>query len=286
MTEEGTRTARGSAAARWSFDALASAAGQDIDVALGAALIAKDVYPDVDVAALLGKLDALAAPLGSLAELPVETQLERLTHQLFAIEGFRGNQDHYHDPRNSLLPDVIARRLGIPITLSIVYVEVARRAGVRAAGVGFPGHFLVRVETPSGSPVVVDPFFGGRLVDRAGLERLLARTAGPEEPLRPEHLAPATPRATLLRLLTNLKLNFLSRGENARALLVLDRMLALAPLAGGLLRERSLVAAKLGAVEAARADLARFLELYPDVPDAAALRAQLVRLDGARRSWN
>jgi regulator of sirC expression with transglutaminase-like and TPR domain len=290
MTEAGTRlVTRGRGAPPCSFEELASTPGDDLDVALGAALIARDVYPDLDVTALLARFDVLAEPLAheSLRDLPAVVQAERLAHHLFEVEGLRGNESSYHDPRNSLLPDVLERRLGIPITLSLVYVEVARRLGVPARGVGFPGHFLVRIDPPCGSPpIVVDPFFRGRLLDDAALDRLLARAA-PGQPLRPEHLAPATPRAVLLRMLTNLKLNYLSRGENARALLVLDRMVALAPRSGGLLRERGLVAAKLGAVETACADLARFLELYPDAPDAAVLREQLARLERcARRVCN
>src|SRR5690606_6553430 len=118
-----------------------------IDVALGAALIAKDVYPRLDVGALLRRLDGLAGPLGggALAGMPLEAQAAAVSER-FRDLGFRGNVEEYYDARNSLLSDVLDRRTGIPITLTVVWCEIARRAGVLARGVGFPGHFLARVD--------------------------------------------------------------------------------------------------------------------------------------------
>ncbi len=264
------------------LDDLAAIPDDAIDVALGAALIAKDVYGALDVEALLAKLDALAAPLAGLglASASAETQAARLAGHLFGTLGFRGNEKDYYDPRNSLLPDVVERRLGIPISLAVVYCEVARRVGVPAHGVGFPGHFLVRIERTDGhgAMLVVDPFYGGRVLDDAALKRMLERALGPDQTLQPEHLAAASPRAILVRMLTNLKAIYLQRGDNARAHLALDRVVTLAPNATGALRERGLVAAKLGANEAARADLTRLLEIEPNVADASSIRAQLVKL--------
>jgi regulator of sirC expression with transglutaminase-like and TPR domain len=268
-----------------------------IDVAVGAALIARDVYGGLDVRAVLAKLDELAAPLlreeggEGLVRLSVEEQAARLSGHVFGTLGFRGNEKDYYDPRNSLLPDVLERRLGIPISLALVYCEVAKRAGVPAHGIGFPGHFLVRLERPGkpeAMPLVIDPFYGGRILDEVALRRMLERAMGPEAALTPEHLAAATPRAVLVRMLTNLKAIYLQRGDHARAHLALDRVVSLAPSARNqlvnALKERGLVAAKLGANEAARADLARVLELAPDSSDAAALRVQLAKLNSSAKS--
>jgi len=177
------------------------------------------------------------------------------------------------------LPDVIERRLGIPITLAVVYCEVARRVGVRARGVSFPGHFLVRVDAPHGedAPVAVDPFFGGARLDHAALQKLLERAA-PGQTLDAQHLAPASPRTILVRMLINLKWIYATRGDLARSLLALDRIITLTPDSVPALRERGFLAARLGAVEAARADLSRLLELSPSAPDAGAIRERLAEL--------
>jgi regulator of sirC expression with transglutaminase-like and TPR domain len=161
--------------------------------------------------------------------------------------------------------------------------------------VSFPGHVLVRVDAegdgptdasesasvPSGradAPVIVDPFFGGRRLDEAGLAKLFERSAPSQKLVPAEHLAPATPRGMLVRMLINLKWIYATRGDFARALLALDRIISLTPDSVPALRERGMLAARLGAVEAARADLSRLLELVPQAPDAGSIRARLEEL--------
>jgi regulator of sirC expression with transglutaminase-like and TPR domain len=262
------------------FEQLAALSDERIDVALGAAIMARDAYATLDVGRLLARFDELAAPLATgadLASLPPAAQADALSAYLYAQLGFRGNEQDYYDPRNSLLPDVLERRLGIPITLALVYCEVARRVGVRARGVSFPGHFLVRVDPPGrdDAPVAVDPFFGGRRLDESALQRLLER-ASPQQRYAPgEHLAPASARTMLVRMLINLKWIYATRGDFARALLALDRIICLTPDSVPALRERGMLAARLGAVEAARADLSRLLELVPQAPDANTIRQRL-----------
>src|SRR5215472_9257484 len=190
-----------------SFEQLAALPDECIDVAAGAALIARDAYGSLDVDRLLARFDALAAPLvgTDLASLRPEEQADALAEHVYVTLGFRGNESDYYDAKNSLLPDVLDRKLGIPITLALVYVEIARRAGVRAQGISFPGHFLVRVDHQAESaPVIVDPFFGGRRLDTPALERMLERSA-PKQTLTPDLLAPASPRTLLVRMLINLK---------------------------------------------------------------------------------
>ncbi|MET0594741.1 MAG: tetratricopeptide repeat protein [Polyangiaceae bacterium] len=271
------------------FEELAGATEQTIDVALGAALIARDAYDDLDVSSVLARFEELAAPLIrlGLAQMPAEAQALEMAHYLYERQGFAGNEADYYDPKNSLLPDVLERRLGIPITLALVYCEIAKRVGVPAQGVGFPGHFLVRIERrsePHLPPVMVDPFFNGRMLDEKSLVSLLRRVVGPSETLRPEHLAPAPPRLILARMLTNLKAVYLARGEDSRALLALDRLVSLTPDAPFALRERGMLAARLGSIEVARTELNRFLELSPEGNEALAVRQRLESL-GTARHW-
>jgi regulator of sirC expression with transglutaminase-like and TPR domain len=265
-----------------SFEQLAAQPDECVDVATGAALIARDAYGTLDVDRLLARFDDLAAPLAgkNLEALPLERQADTVSEYLYEELGFRGNEQDYYDPKNSLLPDVLGRKLGIPITLALVYCEVAKRVGVRARGVSFPGHFLVRVDAHGreDAPVAVDPFFGGRRLDEAALERLLERGAPPTKLPMIEHLAPATARTTLVRMLINLKWIYATRGDFARALLALDRIISLTPDSVPAIRERGLLAAKLGSVEAARADLTRLLELVPQAPDAHSIRQRLDEL--------
>jgi regulator of sirC expression with transglutaminase-like and TPR domain len=270
------------------------AAGEDgADVALGAALIARDVYDDLNVQALLARFDELAAPLVrlGLGGMNLRAQALEMAHYVYERQGFAGNEADYYDPKNSLLPDVLERRLGIPITLALVYCEIGRRVGVRARGVSFPGHFLVRIDPTDGSLgaaplVVVDPFFNGRILDERSLAALLRRVAGPGPKLRPEHLSPASPRVVLTRMLTNLKTIYLGRGETCRALLALDRLITLNPDNPPLLRERGLLAARLGSVEVARTDLSRVLELEPSGREATQIKAELDGLSSSRHWLN
>jgi regulator of sirC expression with transglutaminase-like and TPR domain len=151
-----------------------------------------------------------------------------ISRVLFGDLGFRGNSNDYYDPRNSFLHAVIDRRIGIPISLSVVYLEVARRIGVRVVGIGFPGHFLVRA-FEGDRAVVIDPFNGGGVLDKDDLRDLLGRTAGPEAELRPAHLAPTGKVAILTRMLVNLAGIYGKRGDLFRSLEVLERLHLLDP---------------------------------------------------------
>lgn len=173
-----------------------------------AILIAAQGRPPVDVAAELGRLDGLADRL-------LEPTVERLMQQLFVVEGFRGDVDTYSDPRNSFLPDVVDRRLGIPITLSLLAIEVGRRAGVALHGVGMPGHFLVRCDDPAPGPQFFDPFAGGLALDEAGCEARFRATVGEGPVWDVAFLAPVGPRQILARILANLRQHYLAVGDPA-----------------------------------------------------------------------
>lgn len=270
------------------FEELASQKDDDLDVALGAALIARDVYPEVDVTEILGRLDELASPIASsdFAARTAQGQADGLAHHLYDACGFVGNEADYYDPKNSLLPDVLERRLGIPISLALVYCEVAKRAGIVARGVAFPGHFIVRIETGSEDALFVDPFFGGRALDDDGLKKILSRVTGDQRPVLPRYLEAASSRSMLVRMLVNLRAIYLSRGDMARAMLAVDRVICLTPDAPEPLRERGLLSMRLGANEAAKSDLERFLELVPNAHDAPAIRARLKELRAKPRVTN
>jgi regulator of sirC expression with transglutaminase-like and TPR domain len=226
---------------RVDFQTLARLPDERIDVLTGALLIARDAYPTLRVDVARAEVEDLAGPLGQLGGLDAEIQADRVSDHLFGACGFRGNTDDYYDPRNSFLNDVLERRLGIPITLSVLYVEVARRAGVTAHGIGFPGHFLVRVERESGPPLVVDPFVGGRIVGRSMLDSM-ARDAPAARRLARSLIAPASPRDVLSRMLANLKAVYAAQGDVARVLVVTSRILELLPDLPSELRDRGRLA--------------------------------------------
>jgi regulator of sirC expression with transglutaminase-like and TPR domain len=235
----------------------------DMRLATGALLIAKDAYPALDLGAELARVDALAAqaPRG-LA--PAADDVGRLTAYLYEAQGFHGNEGDYYDLRNSFLNDVLDRRTGIPISLAVVFIEVACRAGLEARGVSFPGHFLVRVRGPEGGrPIFVDPFRGA-LLGRAALEALARAALGPEATLEPEHLRPATARHVFVRMLHNIKRIYVSRRETAQALLAQSRVVELSPGDPLALLERGALAEHAGALAMAADDFALARRLLPE----------------------
>jgi regulator of sirC expression with transglutaminase-like and TPR domain len=267
------------------FEELARMPDDAIDLALGAMLVAKDVDDSIDVAAALAELDALPGGL-DVTDAPPAEQVARISTR-FRELGFRGNVEDYYDPKNSLLPDVVARRLGIPITLSVVWCEMARRAGATARGIAFPGHFLVRVDVKEHPPVIVDAFAGGRVVDDAAARDLLRRALGEGAVVHPALFTPATARGVLVRMLTNLKSIWANRGDHARAFVAIDRIVTLVPDSARMLRERAAVALLIGAAELARSDLARVILLEPQAPDIPAIKARLAELStSAKRVVN
>ena len=253
----------------------------ELDVALGAALVARDTYDDLDVPALLAELALLGEAVDTIdVSAPLRDRVLAVSRR-FESHGFRGNADDYYDPKNSLLPDVLSRKLGIPITLSIVWCAMAQRAGLIARGIAFPGHFLVRVDatrTESDTPIVVDPFAAGRILDATAATALLRRALGEGAQLHASLFTPATSRATLVRLLSNLESIWAKRGDHARAFIAVDRIVTLVPDSTRMLRERAALALRIGATELARADLTRVIELEPLAPDIPHIEARLAKL--------
>ena len=201
-----------------SLDPTATQPG-NIDLARGALLIAHQAYPDLDIEYYLHQFDVLSKTFRTRYD-RAETlakKLENLSQYIFVDLGFRGNQAHYDDPRNSYLNEVLDRRLGIPITLSVVYLELGRRLGLPLAGVNFPYHFLVR-STERGEPLFIDPFSNGTFVDNRDLSDRLPVVDGRKLKLTPDFLAPTPPLQILARMLRNLKRIHIQAHEFHRAI--------------------------------------------------------------------
>jgi regulator of sirC expression with transglutaminase-like and TPR domain len=256
-------------------------------LAEGALWIAAEAYPGLDVPHWLGRLAMLGRRAAEQVtpDMPVDAAASAVSRLLFEEVGFRGNTGDYYDPRNSFLNDVLDRQLGIPISLSVVYLAVAGQVGLDAAGVGLPGHFVVLAER-GGRRQLLDPFHGGRLLDQAGCEALVAQVRPGGGPLDPRWLAPVTTRQIFVRMLTNLKAVYTQLGDWGRALAAAERILLLVPDAVDELRDRGTLYARLGQASAALRDWEAYLERAPQAPDAAAVRGRLRTLRQALASPN
>lgn len=209
------------------FAHVASRADEDIDLAAAALLVAEAEYDNLDVGHYLGMLDAMAEAVRKRVP-PGGDVLPALTHYLFEELGFRGNDEDYYDPKNSFLNEVLDRRIGIPITLSILFLEVGWRLGLALSGVSFPGHFLVRLERDDGE-IMLDPYHGGVALSQEELEERLRQAMGQTAELTTEHLAPASRRAVLTRLLNNLRGIYQRLGDAERERAALEKLAALNP---------------------------------------------------------
>ncbi len=252
-----------------------------LNLAEAALVIAQSEYPQLDVAAYLRRLDdyARAVRKGLARKATAVQTIAALNRFLYQEEGFSGNADDYYDPRNSFLNEVLDRRLGIPITLAIVYIEVGRRLGLKLDGVSFPAHFLVRLGLGQGV-LVLDPFAGGIALGKDALHRRLAQACGEAATKLSlaRLLAPASKSDILARLLRNLKAIYLRSGEPAKALKAVERILVLAPGLPEDIRDRGLIYQQLECAQAAFGDLERYLKLRPQAADAAAIRTRLLGL--------
>jgi regulator of sirC expression with transglutaminase-like and TPR domain len=266
---------------------------ESLSVLETAAALAQYAMPGVDPQGVLAEVDALADRLRR--RIPADAaplqRVRLLNHYFFGELGFAGNVNDYYDPRNSYLHEVLRTRRGIPITLALLYIELATQLGLRAAGVSFPGHFLVKLHVAGGSrpgEIVIDPF-DGRSLSRAELEeRLLPhRTDRGSEDAVPLawYLRSAEPRAVIVRLLRNLEEIHRAARDWGRLLAVMHRLVILLPRDWGERRDRALVLAELGQHDLACRDLAGYLAHEAAADDAQAMRellAQWQRLPGAR----
>ena len=259
----------------------------EIDLAAAALRIAETEYPDLDVGAYLRRLDRLAsdARAGGSERDPLR-RLHRLREFLFEEQGFRGNSEEYYDPRNSFLNDVLDRRLGIPITISLVLIEVGRRLELAIHGIGLPAHFIVGFQAPEGCRVLLDPFNGGAILTPEGCQELVARALGRPVTLQEEHFAPVAKRQFLARVLNNLKAIYFKQEAWDKALQVSQRLLLLDPDNLCEVRDRGVVHANLGDLRQAAADWETYLRSKPESPDAEAVRSRLRRIRQALATLN
>ncbi|MGH7766946.1 MAG: SirB1 family protein, partial [Candidatus Binatia bacterium] len=204
-----------------------------------------------------------------------------LNHVLFTQEGYRGNRDDYYDPRNSYLNDVIERCKGIPITLSVLYMEVARRAGLKLHGIGFPGHFLVKYVGEEGEivqEIVIDPFDQGEVRTLEELQEMLDRLYGGKVAFHPDFLAPVSNRDIIQRMLNNLKAIYLRQEDFPKALSVAERLVIIDPTSPQEIRDRGLLYLKLDRAPQAIDDLETYLRLAPDAADGEEIREHVAGL--------
>ena len=254
-------------------------AAADFDLARAALLVAEDEYPQLSAEPYLHRLDLYSEMVKDrLAnEIAAPVLLGEISRVLFEEEGFRGNAEAYYDPRNSFFNDVLDRRLGIPITLSMVYLEVGWRLGLPLEGVNFPGHFLVRYEGEAVT-LLIDPFQNGQIRFEDEAQELLDRVYGGTVKFQESYLRSASKHDIMFRLLTNLKTIYLNTHDDARALTAVKRILAIQPDAPEEVRDHGMILARRGHVQEAIAELERYLEVLPSAPDAQRVRLLIEQL--------
>ena len=266
---------------RW--QQLVGMSDEALDLAEVALIIAQQEYPHLNIASYMKRLDELADAVRARVTLDATPEhiVATMNHYLFKEQGFAGNSEDYHDPRNSFLNEVLDRKLGIPISLSIVYMEVGRRLDLRLEGIAFPGHFLVKLPLKRGN-VILDPYLGGISLSEEDLHERLKRVYGEahtEMSLNPL-LDSANKKEILARVLRNLKTSYLRTDEFDKALSVVERVLSIVPDSAEDLRDRGLIYQRLECVHAALEDLRNYFDLEPDAADAVDIRARIIELQG------
>jgi regulator of sirC expression with transglutaminase-like and TPR domain len=251
----------------------------DLELDRAALLIAAEEYPNLEMGQYLDHLDGLAEAAKARDDARADplVRMTRLNHLLFEEQGFHGNAENYYDARNSFLNDVLDRRAGIPITLSVVYLEVARRIGLKLYGVGMPGHFLVKYKDDE-REIFVDPFHGGRLLTEDRCREMIAEMYKGEMKFQPAFLHAVTGKQILFRILQNLKAIYARATDHHKMLGTIERMLLIKPDAMTEIRDRGLSYFAKGQYGEARTDLEEYLRLSPLAEDAGEIKKRLTQL--------
>ncbi len=264
---------------RQNFDREIQQPDAQIDLAKAALYIAQEEYTDLEIDAYLNALDVMAEEVEE--RLPPERYpmrvIQGLNQYFYDDLGFCGNTRDYYNPRNSFLNDAINRRTGIPITLSLIYLEIARRLDFPMVGINMPGHFLIRPEFEAVG-FFVDPFHGGEVLFKQDCELRLSQIYGRPVPLQPSFTEPVSRGRFLARMLTNLKMIYLSQQNLEKALAAVERILLLFPDAVMERRDRGLLCYQLGYSAEALQDLETYLTNQPDAGDAQTIRRLLEQL--------
>ena len=246
-----------------------------IDLARAALAIARLEYPRLDAEPYLERLDSLARGVdGSRRSTDPVGRLHRLREYLFVEQAFAGNREDYFDPRNSFLNDVLDRRRGIPISLSLVLIEVGKRLGLAVEGIGLPGHFVAGARFAD-SQILLDPFNAGALLTPEACEELVGSALGRKVTLTQENFVAVTQRQFLTRMLSNLKAIYWQREAWERVVEIIDRLLVLDPRVAEEWRDRGLAWSNLGEVRRGLVDWERYLTEFPDGADHEAVKFQL-----------
>jgi regulator of sirC expression with transglutaminase-like and TPR domain len=261
------------------FRSAVSGPDDEIDLARAALVVARIQYPDLEIEPFLDSLDALAARARARVapDAPALAQINALSSVLLRDLGLTGATENYYDPRNSFINDVLERKIGIPVSLSIIYMSVAARAGIALGGTAVPRHFLVRVigESP---PLFIDVYGKGRVMDLETCKHAVRRMFRGRIELHPEMFQTVSSLAIITRLLMNLKMIYLNSKQYASVIPILDRMILVDPADTSLLRERGIVQYQLGQPDLARRDLQRYLAAARNPDDAHDIRALLRRI--------
>lgn len=254
---------------------------EQIDLALSALYIAQEEYPSLDVVKYLDILDSMASAVKE--KLPVQNYplkiIQAINKYLYDELKFGGNASDYYDPLNSFLNEVIERRVGIPITLSLVYLEIAKRINFPMVGVGMPGHFLIRPQVAE-MEIFVDPFNRGEVLFPDDCQERIMQIYGQPIPMRSEFLSTVSNRQFLARMLSNLKLIYLNSQQLEKALAAVERILLLFPHAVVEVRDRGLIYYQIGRWVSAVQDFETYLQKVPDAQDAPVIKRLLKQLDG------
>jgi len=257
-----------------------SRSDRNFELGRAALYIAQEEYPQLPVERYTLRLDALAEAVKDRLddETAPPVVLGEVIHTLFEREGLRGNKESYHDPRNSFINDVLDRRLGIPLTLGIILLEVGWRLGLPLEGVNFPGHFLVRYRGAA-ERLLIDPFDAGRIRFESQAQEVLDQEYGGVVRMQPAFLRAASKLDMIRRLLVNLKGLYVNVRDDERALSVVERLMLVHPASPGERRDRGMLLLRLGRDEEAKEQLRRYLDEAPGAVDARRIGILVRRLE-------
>jgi regulator of sirC expression with transglutaminase-like and TPR domain len=270
------------ALARQRFREIATRPDPQLDLVEASLLISLEDNPGLDISRYLEQVGSWSGAVQGRLEgsHDIERIVETINRILFDEEGFRGENDDYYDPRSAMLNEALDRHAGLPITLSILYIEISRRVGIEAAGISLPGRFLVKFSGEFGQ-IVVDPFDGGRVLSTIELQKILDGVYGGGVRLREHHLRSYSRREILGRELAQLKAAYLAQRNLQRAAASVDRLLILDERDPYEIRDRAAIAVQMHAYNQAIDFFERYLELMPHAEDRARIREQIAYL----RAW-
>jgi len=255
-------------------------AEENIDLLRAALVIAQTEYPRLAEAKYIARVHSLAERVRSRSDSqsalnkvpePIET-VRAINIVMFEEEGFRGNREDYLDPRNSFLNEVLDRKLGIPISLSLIYMEIGRRVGLPLLGVGMPGHFLLKHYDEYGNELLIDVFEGGRIITSAACQQRLDEIYSGQMTLQPEHLAAVTRRQLLTRMLNNLRQIYISARNFRKALTMVDLTLCMHPRSPEDIKHRAILRYNLKHFSTALQDFELYVQIAPEASDAEEIR--------------